>query len=142
LNTNVFHNKIAIVNSACDIEMSDRKKRTDLEQLGQRIREARERLGMTQDDLAALLGRSQDAVSSYENGSRAIRITELPVLAKVLNVSLGYLFGNEYPESEAMDLMVELMALPREKQRLMVERWRFDLDWWRKIEKEPKTPAV
>ena len=114
--------------------MSGRKKWQELEDIGQRIREARESLGMTQEELATQLGRTQDTVSSYELGNRAIRITELPALARTLKVSVGYFFGQDDPEIEALDLMSELKNLTPDQQQKVIERWRYELNWWRKHE--------
>lgn len=110
--------------------MSGRKKWRELEEIGQRIREAREHLGMTQEELADVIGRTQDTISSYELGNRAIRITELPALARVLKVPIGYFFGRTDPDSEALDLVSELQGLTSEQKRKVVERWRFELEWW------------
>jgi len=112
--------------------MSSRKKWQELEDIGQRIREARERLGMTQEELAAHIGRTQDTISSYELGNRAIRITELPALAHILKVPVGYFFGQDDPDIEALDLVTELKSLTPDQQQKVVERWRYELDWWRK----------
>jgi transcriptional regulator with XRE-family HTH domain len=66
-------------------------------QIGQRIRAARELRGMTQDELGHFIGKTKTAISGYENGKRAIHLTELPELAKALDVSIGYFFGeNNY----------------------------------------------
>lgn len=110
--------------------MTTRKKWHELEVIGQRIRESRERLNLTQGELAELIGRTQDTVSSYELGNRAIRITELPALARALKIPIGYLFGYEEPEDEALELASVLKTLAPEQKKKVIERWRFELDWW------------
>lgn len=64
-------------------------------QIGDRIRSARERRGMTQDELGQRIGKTKTAISGYENGKRAIHLTELPELAKALEVPIAYFFGDE-----------------------------------------------
>lgn len=70
-----------------------------LKALGDRIRISRERQRLSQSELAKRIGKTQTAVSEYESGTRAIRITELPMLAEVLGVSMSYLVGEEEPKS-------------------------------------------
>jgi transcriptional regulator with XRE-family HTH domain len=116
--------------------MARRKKWHELEELGQRIREARERLGITQGNLAALMGRTQDTISSYELGNRAIRVTELPALAKALKVPIGYFFGYESLDDEAKDLLLELQTMSDTQQKIVIARWRHELEWWKSHETE------
>lgn len=63
--------------------------------LGARIKQARERSGLSQDDLASELHRDQRAVSEMETGKRRISATELPVIARVLNVPLLYFYEGD-----------------------------------------------
>ena len=67
----------------------------DPEILGKRIRQARENIGLSQEDLAHEVGRDQRAISEYENGKRRILVTELPVLARILQVPVIYFFEGE-----------------------------------------------
>jgi transcriptional regulator with XRE-family HTH domain len=121
--------------------MTRRKKWLEIEQMGQRIREARERLGITQDELAALIGRTQDTISHYETGNRAIVVTELPALAKALKVPIASFFGDNDPDTEALDLMSELKALTPDQKKKVIERWRFELNWWMRQD-TPQTETV
>jgi transcriptional regulator with XRE-family HTH domain len=77
-------------------------------QIGTQIRLAREKLGMTQDELAERLGKTRNAISSYETGTRTIRVTELPELAEALKVPIVYFFGNEYRDEEVQELFSKL----------------------------------
>lgn len=97
----------------------------NLKQFGYRLRTARENLGMTQEDLAARLGKNQNSISAYENGTRAIRITDLPELAEVLSVPVAYFFGDDYPVDEATVLLSEF---PPDKRKEIVARLRFELE--------------
>ncbi|MFC1959361.1 helix-turn-helix domain-containing protein [Chloroflexota bacterium] len=67
----------------------------NLEQFGVRIRQAREKRGISQDELAALIKKDQRAISEYETGKRRLAAVDLPLLAKVLDVSLLYFFEDD-----------------------------------------------
>lgn len=64
-----------------------------LRAFGERLREARESLGISQREFAKRVGKAQALISKYETGTQAVRITEIPVFAKALEVSVAYLFG-------------------------------------------------
>lgn len=97
----------------------------NLKDFGQRIRDARERLGITQEELAARLKKSQNAISDYENGRRAIRITELPDLANALETPVAYFFGDDNPEEEAAALIAQLNP---ERRRELFARLRLEVE--------------
>jgi len=87
----------------------------NLHQLGQRIRQARERLSLSQEQLAELVNKDQTAVSEYENGKRKVSITELPLLANVLDVPIGYFFGEDItPDDLDQLLLKEFHRLPEQ----------------------------
>jgi transcriptional regulator with XRE-family HTH domain len=67
----------------------------DLLVLGERIRSARERKGLSQGELAKVMGRDQRSISQYENGKRKILITDVPLLARILEVPHSYFFEGE-----------------------------------------------
>jgi transcriptional regulator with XRE-family HTH domain len=122
-----------------------RKKWDEIEQMGQRIREAREHLGLTQEALAELIGRTRETISHYEIGDRAVVVTELPALAQALKVPIGYFFGDEEPASELLVfLSAELDSMPPSKQRVILERLRIELEWWKKynVESKESSPEV
>jgi transcriptional regulator with XRE-family HTH domain len=121
------------------VAMAHKKKWTEIEQMGQRIREAREGLGLTQEELGTLIGRNRETISHYEIGNRAIAVTELPTLAQALKVPVGYFFGDEVPPSEILALLsAELDTIPPSKQKAVLERIRFELEWWKKHDIEFK----
>lgn len=67
---------------------------------GERIREARQKKRLSQTDLAARMQVEgiiieRDSISRIEIGTRFIPDYELPVFAKVLNVSVDWLLSNE-----------------------------------------------
>ncbi len=105
----------------------------NLKLIGSRIREARERLGLSQEDLANLIGKSQNAVSDYEHGRRAIRISELPELARALKLPIAYFFGDEYPDEEAIALIAQLSP---DRRREILARLRLEIELQRQAELE------
>jgi transcriptional regulator with XRE-family HTH domain len=72
----------------------------DTKLLGSRIREARERVGLSQEELAAAVSKDQGAISEYESGKRRLSATDLPALARALNVSLLYFYEGEVSGSD------------------------------------------
>lgn len=66
-------------------------KDTDLLNFGQRLRDAREAKGLSQQDLADKIGTSKSMISAYENGQSDPRQSMIPLLAKTLNISIGWL---------------------------------------------------
>jgi transcriptional regulator with XRE-family HTH domain len=67
----------------------------DASWLGLRIRQAREHRGLSQEDLAAAISKDQRAISEYENGKRKLAVTDLPLIATVLEVPLLFFFEEE-----------------------------------------------
>jgi len=75
-----------------DQERKDRLKR----QIGKRLKDAREQRGISQRELADRVGKTQSAISNYEAGTSLMHIIELPDFARVLDVSIGYFFGESH----------------------------------------------
>lgn len=111
-------------------------KAMDLKLIGNRIRQAREGLHLRQDELAAHLGKTQNSISQYESGERAIRITELPMLAQALNVPISYFFGDEVPEEEAAALIAQLTE---DRRKEFLARLRLELELQRQAQKKALT---
>lgn len=90
----------------------------DAKELGTRIRIARERQGLSQEEFAARISRDQRAVSEFENGKRRITVTELPTLARVLDVPLLYFFeGDLRPNDQDRAVLEQFHRLPNSHQR-------------------------
>lgn len=91
--------------------------------LGSRIRQARERLGLSQEDLASLVSKDQGAISEYENGRRKISATDLPELAKALQVSLLHFYEGEFSNHDLhRAILEEFDRLPSfEAKQAMIE---------------------
>ena len=100
----------------------------DLQLFGDRLRKARERLALTQEELAIRLGKNQNAISAYEKGRRAIRITELPRLAETLKVPIAYFFVEEYPIYDE-HLISLLRQIPLERREEIIARLQFELEY-------------
>lgn len=67
--------------------------------INERLKAARKEKGMTQQELSRKSGVAQSTISDFERG-RNHSSTELPALAKALNVSLDYLsYGKERAQS-------------------------------------------
>lgn len=81
----------------------------------------------------------QVRMERHESGSRAIAITELPALARALNVPISYFFGDsDDPNIEGIDLHAELKSLSPDEKKMLLDRWRIDLAWWKKQHPQPE----
>ena len=75
--------------------------------LGNRIKQARDKKGLSQTELAKALGIGQRGISELENGKRKLAVSELPVLAKTLDVPILYfLEGTMLEEGELEGLLL------------------------------------
>ncbi len=66
--------------------------------IGERIKEAREKKGYSQTQLSEKMElmavyTCRGSISRIENGRRAVTDIEIDAIAKILDVSLDYLFG-------------------------------------------------
>lgn len=86
--------------------------------LGRRIRQAREKQGLSQEQLAAALGVGQRAISEIENGKQRLPVTDLPELARALNVPLLHFFEEELSSDDLdLALLKHFHRLPDAKSR-------------------------
>ncbi len=67
----------------------------NLYKFGETIIEARRQAGLTQEGLASLIGITPQAVSKWENGVGYPDVTLFPDIARVLNIPISRLFGEE-----------------------------------------------
>ena len=65
--------------------------------IGARIRTRRRQLGLSQSDLAERLGVSFQQVQKYERGANRVAASTLVAAAQALNVSIGWLVGEDSP---------------------------------------------
>lgn len=94
--------------------------------LGKRITQLRKARNITQVQLAKALGVSQQTIQAYEVGRRRIQVSNLPIVARTLSVSLEELFGSEAQHSRKRGPLpkwqqqIEAIAnLPRAQQRFV-----------------------
>lgn len=67
----------------------------DTKAFGTRLRQAREQARLSQEELAEAVGKDQRSISEYETGKRRLAVTDLPLFASALQVSLIYFFEQE-----------------------------------------------
>jgi|SRR5579859_3530785 len=135
-----------------------------LRMIGYRIRAAREIIGLSQEELAKRIGKTQRSISDYENGLRAIRITELPILASALAVDIDYFFKDPAaPEADRddpyarmkiffqlnfsfqffiMDLLEYLAQFQSRASQAHPEFWDFDIGTYFQQTKRRLTPMI
>ncbi|PHM22776.1 helix-turn-helix domain-containing protein [Xenorhabdus budapestensis] len=97
--------------------------------LGERITVLRKERGITQAELAQKLNVSQQTVQAWEAGRRRIKVSSLPIVAKVFSVSLEDLFGEEPekvsrkrgPAPKWQQQIEEIDGLPKAKQKMISE---------------------
>jgi len=96
--------------------------------LGSRIAQQRKDQNITQVQLAETLGISQPTMNAYESGYRRMPVSTLPVLARVLGVSLEDLLGETNaatkkrgPAPKLAQHMERISQLPKPKQRFVMQ---------------------
>lgn len=98
-------------------------------ELGGRIAELRKAQDITQIEMAEILGVSQQTVNSYEVARRRVPVSALPILAKLLTVSVDELLGEPTkrtngkrgPASKLQQQMERVSLLPRSKQKFVID---------------------
>ena len=78
--------------------------------------------------LAETLGVSQQTIQAYEVGRRRIQVSALPVVARILGISLEELFGasshaksKRGPASQLQRSIERISELPKSKQKFVME---------------------
>lgn len=95
--------------------------------LGARISAARKDSGITQVQLAQTMGVSQQTVASWEVGRRGVPVSNLPLLARTLGLSVEMLLGEKAaptkrgPTPKMQQQIERLSRLPQAKQRVVME---------------------
>jgi transcriptional regulator with XRE-family HTH domain len=95
--------------------------------LGARIAALRKDSGITQVHLAQTMGVSQQTVASWEVGRRGVPVSNLPLLARTLGVSVETLIGEKAaaakrgPAPKMQQQIERLSRLPQAKQRVVME---------------------
>ena len=80
------------------------------QQIAGRMRVARENAGLSQGQVARLLGVHRPTISQIEAGQRRVSADELPKLAKLYGVSVGWLTCEEDPQPDPARDRIQLAA--------------------------------
>lgn len=78
-----------------------------LENMGARLRQAREDAGLSRRALGEMTGLSDRTIEHYERGTAEASSKKLSILAKALNVSISWLYGEN---DEAIDMTSETIS--------------------------------
>src|SRR5690242_11578409 len=100
--------------------MDEKSKRRMI--IASRIRQAREMAGLSQGQVARMLGLHRPSISEAEAGNRNVSAEELAELAKIYDVSISWLAGENAERPDPRSERAELAA--RQLSRLSPE----DLD--------------
>lgn len=71
--------------------------------IGGKIKQARVEKGIGREDLAAMLKVTTGTIAHWENGTRTCKPAQLAQLAKVLNKSVGFFFGETPQEGNNLE---------------------------------------
>ncbi len=80
--------------------------------IGARLRTRRRQLGLSQSDLSERLGVSFQQVQKYERGANRIAASTLLAAAQALNVSIGWLVGEDIPDQADDDEVFRALSKP------------------------------
>jgi transcriptional regulator with XRE-family HTH domain len=87
--------------------------------IASRIRDARTVAGLTQGQVAKMLGLHRPSISEVEAGNRSVTAEELTQMAKIFDVSVSWLSGEDVEQTDLHDNTLQLAA--RELQKLKPE---------------------
>lgn len=80
--------------------------------IGARMRTRRRQLGLSQSDLARRLGVSFQQVQKYERGANRVAASTLLAAAQALNVSIGWLVGEDTSDREDDEDVFRALSRP------------------------------
>jgi transcriptional regulator with XRE-family HTH domain len=95
--------------------------------LGARIAVLRKESGITQVQLAEAMAVSQQTVASWEVGRRGMPVSNLPLLARTLGVTVEALIGEKVapakrgPAPKLQQQIERIQKLPRSQQRFVMQ---------------------
>jgi transcriptional regulator with XRE-family HTH domain len=95
--------------------------------LGARIAVLRKESGITQVQLAEAMDVSQQTVASWEVGRRGVPVSNLPLLARTLGVTVEALIGEKVapakrgPAPKLQQQIERIQKLPRSQQRFVMQ---------------------
>lgn len=90
-----------------------------LKEVGKRIRDRRKKLGLSQEELSMASEVTVQAISYFENGSRAMRPENLMRVAVALGVSTDYLLTGDVIDKDKLILSDKLDKLNSEQVRIV-----------------------
>ena len=90
-----------------------------LKEVGKRIRDRRKKLGLSQEELSVASEVTVQAISYFENGSRAMRPENLMRVATALGVSTDYLLTGDVIDKDKLILSDKLDKLNSEQVRIV-----------------------
>jgi transcriptional regulator with XRE-family HTH domain len=112
---------------ALELDPMTQAEKLFFKQLGARIAALRKDQVMTQVQLAEAMDVSQQTVASWEVGRRGVPVSNLPLLARTLGVSVEALIGEKTapakrgPTPKLQQQVERLSRLPQAKQRVVME---------------------
>jgi transcriptional regulator with XRE-family HTH domain len=112
---------------AIELDPMTHDERAFFKALGGRIAVLRKDSGITQVQLAEAMDVSQQTVASWEVGRRGVPVSNLPLLARTLGVSVEALIGEKTapakrgPTPKLQQQVERLSRLPQAKQRVVME---------------------
>ena len=80
--------------------------------IGARLRTRRRQLGLSQSDLSERLGVSFQQVQKYERGANRVAASTLLAAAQALNVTIGWLVGEDIPDQADDDEVFRALSKP------------------------------
>ena len=86
----------------------------------ERIKELRKKNNITQGELADEMGITATGVSYWESGKAIPNTDTLQKLAKYFNVSIDYLTGNEYIETEDNNILFRKIGKVNEDKKALL----------------------
>jgi transcriptional regulator with XRE-family HTH domain len=80
--------------------------------IGARLRTRRRQLGLSQSDLSERLGVSFQQVQKYERGANRVAASTLLAAAQALNVTIGWLVGEDITDREDNEDVFRALSKP------------------------------
>lgn len=80
--------------------------------IGARLRTRRRQLGLSQSDLSDRLGVSFQQVQKYERGANRVAASTLLAAAQALNVTIGWLVGEDISDREDDEDLFRALSKP------------------------------
>ncbi|HLK56528.1 MAG TPA: helix-turn-helix transcriptional regulator [Chthonomonadaceae bacterium] len=109
----------------------------DKKELGLKLRARREYLHLTQQEVADALSMNRVTYAQYETGRNEMAVSDLPRIAKVLQVPISYFFEEERDlaaDDQAPTIQAYYDALPPDEQDELIQIAR--MKWEKKRRRE------